>query len=50
MGAVDAVFVAGPDLVRDVFRREGRHPRHLVPENWLIYNRKYGRKRGLFFM
>lgn len=50
IGPVSAIFVSDPDLIRSIFRQEGRHPIHILPEPWIVYNKKYGRTRGLFFM
>lgn len=50
IGPISAVFIADPEQMRHVFANEGKHPRHVLPEAWTVYNRKYGRKRGLFFM
>jgi ecdysteroid 2-hydroxylase len=50
IGPVDAVFVADPIEMRRVFQHEGRYPRHLLPDAWMLYNELYGCKRGLFFM
>lgn len=29
---------------------EGKYPRHILPEPWVLYEKIYGPKRGLFFM
>lgn len=29
---------------------EGKYPVHILPEPWLLYEKLYGSKRGLFFM
>lgn len=29
---------------------EGKYPIHILPEPWLLYEKLYGSKRGLFFM
>lgn len=50
IGPVEAVFLADPEEMRAVFAQEGKYPRHVLPEAWTVYNRKYGRSRGLFFM
>ncbi|XP_046400369.1 cytochrome P450 315a1, mitochondrial [Ischnura elegans] len=50
IGPAEAVFVADAHEVQKVFRHEGRAPRHLLPEPWVLYNELYGCKRGLFFM
>lgn len=50
IGPVAAVFVADANEMRRVFALEGRYPKHLLPEPWILYNQTYGCKRGLFFM
>nr|UNY86271.1 CYP315a1 [Phyllotreta striolata] len=50
VGPVEAVFVADPDQMRLVFAKEGKHPQHIKPESWLVYNEKHNYTRGLFFM
>ncbi|XP_023243581.1 cytochrome P450 315a1, mitochondrial-like [Centruroides sculpturatus] len=50
LGSVDAVFVADSDLIQQVYSNEGKYPKHMVPEPWIIYNEMYGKQRGLFFM
>lgn len=29
---------------------EGKYPVHILPEPWILYEKLYGSKRGLFFM
>lgn len=50
LGPQECVFIADPQMVRRLYQNEGKHPRHLVPESWLIYNEIKGIERGLFFM
>lgn len=50
IGPISAVFVADPEEMRSVFAQEGKYPKHMLPEAWLVYNQKYGCSRGLFFM
>lgn len=50
IGPISAVFVADPEQMRSVFAQEGKYPSHMLPEAWIVYNRKYGCSRGLFFM
>lgn len=50
IGPISAVFIADPEEMRTVFAQEGKYPRHVLPEAWLVYNRLYGCSRGLFFM
>lgn len=50
LGAVEAVVLADKDYTSTVYSSEGRYPVHLVPEPWVMYNKKKGIKRGLFFM
>ncbi|XP_065164330.1 cytochrome P450 315a1, mitochondrial [Atheta coriaria] len=47
---VHAVFISDPDMMRAVFAKEGKHPVHVLPEAWTLYNELYGCARGLFFM
>lgn len=44
------VFIADPVAARKVFLVEGSRPRHVVPQPWVLYNKRYNCKRGLFFM
>ncbi|XP_026477076.1 cytochrome P450 315a1, mitochondrial-like [Ctenocephalides felis] len=52
VGPVRAVFLCDPDDMRAVFspRAEGRRPRHVLPDSWLLHNRRSGAERGLLFM
>jgi ecdysteroid 2-hydroxylase len=50
LGHVEAVWVNDAQLFRQVYQCEGSHPQPMLPEPWLIYNRKRGCQRGLFFM
>lgn len=50
IGPISAIFVSDPEEMRSVFAQEGRHPAHMLPEAWVLYNRAFGRSRGLFFM
>ncbi|XP_014231427.1 cytochrome P450 315a1, mitochondrial [Trichogramma pretiosum] len=50
VGPTQALFVAGSDDIREVFRLEGATPQHFLPEAWSLYNQLRGRKRGLLFM
>lgn len=50
LGAIEAVFVNSPNLLRDVFAYEGKYPKHPLPEAWTFYNQLHNCKRGLFFM
>ncbi|XP_063902943.1 cytochrome P450 315a1, mitochondrial [Zophobas morio] len=50
LGVLESVFVADPEVMRDVFDQEGKYPSHLVPDAWLKYNEMYGCPRGIFFM
>lgn len=29
---------------------EGKYPTHLLPDPWILYEKLYGNRRGLFFM
>nr|ALD15933.1 cytochrome P450 [Dendroctonus armandi] len=50
IGPVPCVFVADPADMRLVFAKEGKYPRHLLPEAWTVYNQLHNVSRGLFFM
>jgi len=50
IGPVRSVLVADPIDMRRVFSLEGKYPKHLLPAPWVVYNKMYGCKRGLFFM
>ena len=50
LGHVEAVWLANPVLYNQVFQNDGVYPKLMLPEPWLIFNKIYGYKRGLFFM
>lgn len=50
IGPISAVFVSDPEYMRTMFNLEGKHPKHVLPEGWVVYNKIRGYKRGLFFM
>ncbi|KAI4464268.1 cytochrome p450 family 4 [Holotrichia oblita] len=50
IGPVSAIFISDPDYMRAVFNNEGKHPTHVLPEPWIVYNKIHGCTRGLFFM
>ena len=50
IGPVKSVLVADPNDMRRVFSLEGKYPKHLLPAPWVVYNKIYDCKRGLFFM
>ena len=50
LGPTECIFLADPNMIRQVYQNEGKYPKHLVPEAWLIFNQVKGIKRGLFFM
>jgi ecdysteroid 2-hydroxylase len=50
LGPVSAVFISNPTDMRKAFVSEGKYPVHLLPDAWLLYNKIYGKERGLFFM
>ncbi|XP_026735109.1 cytochrome P450 315a1, mitochondrial [Trichoplusia ni] len=50
-GSTDLVFVSDPMLIKVLFLSlEGKYPVHILPEPWVLYEKLYGSKRGLFFM
>ncbi|EEB14725.1 cytochrome P450, putative [Pediculus humanus corporis] len=50
LGPVSAIFVSDGDYMRKIFALEGKYPKHIIPESWMLYNEKYNCKRGLLFM
>ena len=50
LGHVEAVWLAEPALYQQVFQNEGACPRPMLPEPWLLFNKKHSYKRGIFFM
>lgn len=50
IGPTEGVFISSPDYMRRVFALEGRHPQHIIPDAWKLYNEIHGQKRGLLFM
>ena len=40
------MFVSCPELGREIVGAEGRHPVHLVPQAWTVFNRIHRRDRG----
>ncbi|KAG7308546.1 hypothetical protein JYU34_005764 [Plutella xylostella] len=47
----ELVFISEPKLMKSLFLRvEGKYPIHILPEPWVLYEKLYGSKRGLFFM
>lgn len=49
-GTQDCIFVSSANLMRAVFMHEGSHPRHPLPDAWVLYNKENNCLRGLFFM
>ncbi|XP_059052296.1 cytochrome P450 315a1, mitochondrial [Achroia grisella] len=50
-GNLPLVFVSNPMTMRTLFLNlEGKYPTHILPEPWVLYEKIYGSKRGLFFM
>ncbi|OQV21685.1 Sterol 26-hydroxylase, mitochondrial [Hypsibius exemplaris] len=50
LGKIDAVFLFDPKDVESVLQKEGKHPRHMIPEAWIIHREMTKKPRGLFFM
>lgn len=50
LGSTELVFVSSADGIRDMFKYEGKFPKHPIPESWTLYNAEHKCKRGLFFM
>lgn len=45
------VFISDPVIMKSLFLNlEGKYPMHLLPDPWILYEKLYGYKRGLFFM
>ncbi|KAG6452805.1 cytochrome P450 315a1, mitochondrial [Manduca sexta] len=50
-GSADLVFISDPTLMKTLFLNlEGKYPAHILPDPWILYEKLYGSKRGLFFM
>lgn len=50
LGPIDAVWISDPLDIKLLFAQEGKFPKHILPEAWLLYNETYGQQRGLYFM
>lgn len=50
LGPVDAIWISDPLDMKLLFGQEGKFPKHILPEAWLLYNETYGQQRGLYFM
>lgn len=50
IGPVSGVFISDGDYMRKIYSLEGKYPKHIIPEAWMIYNEIYECKRGLLFM
>ncbi|RWS29023.1 cytochrome P450 315a1-like protein [Leptotrombidium deliense] len=50
LNSTDIVFIADNKMMQSVYVNEGKHPMHLVPESWTLYNHLKNVRRGLFFM
>ncbi|XP_068633672.1 cytochrome P450 315a1, mitochondrial isoform X2 [Battus philenor] len=50
-GNTELVFISDPILMKSLFLNlEGKYPAHILPDPWVLYEKLYGSKRGLFFM
>ncbi|XP_038209628.1 cytochrome P450 315a1, mitochondrial [Zerene cesonia] len=50
-GPTDLIFLSDAALIKTVFiNLEGKYPMHILPEPWILYEKLYGKKRGLLFM
>lgn len=50
-GSSDLIFISDHELMKTLFLNvEGKYPAHIVPDAWILYEKLYGSKRGLFFM
>lgn len=50
IGSAECVFLSDPQMMRELFLHEGKHPRHPIPDAWQLYQQEYQNKRGLLFM
>ncbi|XP_065205188.1 cytochrome P450 315a1, mitochondrial [Planococcus citri] len=50
LGPITSLFLNDADEIRKVFMHEGRYPKHVLPECWLLYNKVKKYERGLYFM
>ncbi len=50
LGPIIPVFLSDAEEIRKVFANEGKCPRHVLPDCWLLYNKMKNYKRGLYFM
>lgn len=50
LGPVDGIWISDPLDMKLLFGQEGKFPKHILPEAWLLYNDTYGQQRGLYFM
>lgn len=45
------MFISDPLTMKSLFHNhEGKYPMHILPDPWVLYEKHYGNKRGLFFM
>lgn len=50
-GSTSIVFINSSEEYRKIFLElEGPTPKHFIPEAWILYNEKFKKQRGLFFM
>lgn len=50
LGPIDAVWISDPSDMKLLFTQEGKYPKHILPEAWVLYNNTYNQQRGLYFM
>lgn len=50
LGPISSVFLNDAHEIRKVFVGEGKYPKHVLPDCWLLYNKIKGYQRGLYFM
>lgn len=50
IGPISSIFLNDASEIRKVFANEGRYPKHVLPECWLLYNKTKNFERGLYFM
>lgn len=50
IGPICSTFISDASMIREIFANEGKYPKHVLPESWLVYNKLYSNQRGLYFM
>ena len=50
IGPICSVFISDANMIEEVFANEGKYPKHVLPESWILYNEVSDNRRGLYFM